>query len=155
MKYRFYPRISFNSLTATLFKSSFARKSVFYSKNIQYAYNFYGTDLYVNVCLGVFRTHSNIFGRVSLQRSQESFTVDLRLSSKYASGIGFTEEKVYIMSIFIRYGQSRLQKFIIAFLFLELIEKTGWFNSFMLHVSIIKKPIHWFALQINGLVSIW
>ena len=142
MKYRFSTRISFNSLTVTLFQSSFVRKSVFYSKNIQYAYNFYGTDLYVNVCLAVFRTHSNIFGTVSLQTSQESFTVDVRLSSKYASGIGFTEEKVYIMSIFIRYGQSRLQKFIIAFLFLELIEKTCWFNSFMLHVSIIKKPIH-------------
>ena len=35
--------------------SSFVRKSVFYSKNIQYAYNFYGTELYVmyvNVCGG-------------------------------------------------------------------------------------------------------
>ena len=36
------------------------KKSVFYSKNIQYAHNFYGTELYVNKCRGVFRTQSNI-----------------------------------------------------------------------------------------------
>ena len=28
-------------------------------------------------------------------------------------------------------------------------------NSFMTEVSIIQKPVHWFAEQINGLVSIW
>ena len=28
-------------------------------------------------------------------------------------------------------------------------------NSFMTEVPIIQKPVHWFALQINGLVSIW
>ena len=55
MKYR--QEISFNSLTATLFHSSCVRKSIFYSKNIQYPYNLYGTELYVNVCRGVFRTH--------------------------------------------------------------------------------------------------
>ena len=53
--------ISFNSLTATLFHSCFARKCVFYSKNINYAHNFYGTNLYENVCRGVFRTQSNIY----------------------------------------------------------------------------------------------
>ena len=52
----------------------FVTKNVFYSKNIQYAYNFYGTDL--NVCTGVFRTHLNIHGGVSLQKSQKSFIVD-------------------------------------------------------------------------------
>ena len=98
-------------------------KSVFYSKNIQYAYNFYGTDLYVNVCRGVFRTQSNIYGGASLQKSLESFIVDVQLGSKYASGICFTVEKVYRMLIFIWYGQSRLQKFVIAFLFLKLIKK--------------------------------
>ena len=30
-----------------------------------------------------------------------------------------------------------------------------WANSFMTKVPIIQKPVHWFALQINGLVSIW
>ena len=30
-----------------------------------------------------------------------------------------------------------------------------WTNSFMTKVPIIQKPVHWFALQINGLVSIW
>ena len=86
--------LSFNSLTATLFHS-FVRKNVFYSKNIQYAYNFYGTDL--NVCRGVFRTRSNIYGGASLRKSQKSFIVDARLGSKYVSGIGFTVEgsKVY------------------------------------------------------------
>ena len=32
--------------------SSFVRKGVFYSKNIQYAYNVYRTEQYVNVCGG-------------------------------------------------------------------------------------------------------
>ena len=59
-------KISFNSLTATLFHSSCARKSVFYSKNVQYAYNFYWSDLCVNVFRGTFRTHSNIYGGASL-----------------------------------------------------------------------------------------
>ena len=37
---------------------------------------------------------------VSLRRSQERFIVDDRLSSKYTSGIEFTVEKLYRMSIF-------------------------------------------------------
>ena len=71
----------FNSLTATLFHSSFVRKSVFYSKNVQNAYGFYGTGLYVNVCRGVFRTQSNIYSGAYLQKSQESFIVDVGLGS--------------------------------------------------------------------------
>ena len=67
MKYRL------SKLTATLLHSSFVRKTVFYSKKFQYTCNFYGTDLCVNVCKGVFRTYSNIYGRASLQKSQESF----------------------------------------------------------------------------------
>ena len=86
---------------ATLFHFSFVSKNVFYSKNIQYAYNFYGTDLHVNVCRGVFRTQYNIYGGAYQQKSQESFIVDVRLGSKYGSGIAFTVEKVYRMSIFI------------------------------------------------------
>ena len=95
-----------------------------------------------------------IIGGASLQKSQESFIVDVWLGSKYASLVGFTAEEVYRMPIFMWYGQSRLQKFVIAFLFLELI-KTCWFNSFLTEVSIKKKPVHWFALEMNGLVSIW
>ena len=68
-------------------------KNVFYSKNIQYAYNFYGTDL--NVWRGVFRTQSNIYDGAFLRKSQKSFIVDARLGSKYISGIGFTVEEVY------------------------------------------------------------
>ena len=78
-----------------------SEKNVFYSKHIQLAYKFYGTDLYVNVCRGVFRTQSNIYGGASSRKSQKSFAVDVRLGSKYASGIGFTVEKAYRMSIFI------------------------------------------------------
>ena len=78
--------------------------------------------LYINVCSGVFRTQSNIYGGASLQKSQESFIVDVWMGSKYASVIGFTVEKVYRMSIFIWYVQSRFQKFVIAFFFLELIK---------------------------------
>ena len=91
-------------------------------KCIQYPYNFYGTDLYVNVCRGVFRTQFNIYHGASLQKWQVSFIIDIRLGFKYTSRVGFTVEKVYRMSIFIWYGQSRLQKFIICFLFLELIK---------------------------------
>ena len=40
--------ISFNSLSATLFHFSFARKNVFYSENIRYVYKFYGIDMYVD-----------------------------------------------------------------------------------------------------------
>ena len=29
------------------------------------------------------------------------------------------------------------------------------FNSFITGVSVMKKPVHWFAWQFNGLVSIW
>ena len=109
-------------LTAILFHSSFVRKYVFYRKKFQYTYNFYATELYVDTCRDVFRTQSNIYGGASLQKLQESFIVDIRLGSKCASGIGFTVEKVYRMSIFIWYGQSPFQKLVIAFLFLELIK---------------------------------
>ena len=70
-----------------------SEKNVFYNKNIQYAYNFYGTDL--NVWRGVFRIQSNIYGGASLRKSQKSFIVDTRLGPKYVSGIGFTAEKFY------------------------------------------------------------
>ena len=83
------------------FHCSCVRKSVLYSKNIQYAYNFYGTDLYINVCRGIFRTHSNVYGGASLQKSQGRFTVDIQLGCKYVSGIGFKVEKVYRLSTFI------------------------------------------------------
>ena len=31
----------------------------------------------------------------------------------------------------------------------------NWVNTFMTDVPTIKKPVHWFIKQINGLVSIW
>ena len=67
----------FSSFTATLFHSFFVRQNVFYSENIQYAYHFCGTDLYVNVCRGVFRAQSNIYGGASLRKSQKNFIVDV------------------------------------------------------------------------------
>ena len=60
---------------------------------MQYAYNFYGTEL--NVSTGVFRTQSNIYGGASLQKSQKNFVADARLGSKDISGLGFTVKKVY------------------------------------------------------------
>ena len=86
--------ICFNSVTANLIRSSFVRKSAFYCKNIQYVYNFYGTELYVNVCRCVFRTQPNTNGGDSFQKTQESFIADVWLGSKYASGIDFIVEKV-------------------------------------------------------------
>ena len=65
----------------------------FTATKIHYAYNFYGTDM--NVCKGVLRTHSNIYGGASLQKSQKSLIAEAQLGSKYVSGIGFTVEKVY------------------------------------------------------------
>ena len=40
----------------------------------------------------------------------------------------------------------------------QVIRHSGtWraFNSFMTEAVIIEKPVHWFAPQINGLVSVW
>ena len=70
-----------------------SEKIFFFRKKIQYAYNFYETDL--NVCRGVFRTKSNIYGGASLQKLQKGFIVDAQPGSKYLSGIGFAVEKVY------------------------------------------------------------
>ena len=57
MKYRLmkFPLV----LLLLLYLILLLEKNGFYSKNIQYAYNFYGTD--VNVCRGVFSTQSNIY----------------------------------------------------------------------------------------------
>ena len=64
MKYRFkFPLIHLLLLYFILLPE----KNVFYSKNIQHAYNFYGTDL--NVCRGIFRTQPNIYDGASLQKS--------------------------------------------------------------------------------------
>ena len=61
----------------------------------------YGTEQYVNVYRGVCRTQSNIYNGASLQKLQKNFIVDVALCSKYASGINFTVEKAYKISIFI------------------------------------------------------
>ena len=58
-------RGGFNSHTVTLFHSSFVSKNVIYSENIHYAYNFYGADMFENVCRGAFRTQSNKYDGVS------------------------------------------------------------------------------------------
>ena len=41
---------------------------------------------------------------------------------KYASGVRFRAEKLYRKSVFIWDDQGRLQQFVIAFLFLELVK---------------------------------
>ena len=63
-------------LLLLFFHSSFVIKNEFYNENIHNAYNFYRTDLYVNLCSGVFRTPLNIYGGASLQKAQKSFIVD-------------------------------------------------------------------------------
>ena len=70
-----------------LFFILLCKKKIFYGENIQYACNFYGTDLYVNVCRGVFRIQQNINAGTSLWKSQKNSIAVVRLGSKYASGI--------------------------------------------------------------------
>ena len=97
-----------------------------------------------------------IIGGASLQKLQESFIVDVWLGSKYTSGIGFTIKfynRFFRMSIFVWYGQKRLQNFFIVFLFLELIKKhvgltLSWRRVYHKEAS----PVHLFALQINAVV---
>ena len=114
--------ISFNSLTATLFLSTFVRRNIFYSENIQYVYNFYGTDLYVEVCRAVFRTQSNICSGSSLRKSRENFIVDVLLGSKYASAVSFTVEKAYRVSLFFNIVRVTLKNLLLIFLLLEVIK---------------------------------
>ena len=64
-------------------------------------YNFYGTDLYVDVCRAAFRTQSNIYGGASLRKSQKSFIADFLFGSKYASAVSFSVEKIYRVSLFL------------------------------------------------------
>ena len=59
------------------------------------------TDLYVIVCRGAFRGQQNICGGGSLKILQKDFIIDVQMGSKYVSGITFTVEKVYRMSIVI------------------------------------------------------
>ena len=74
----------------------------------------YSTEMYVNVCRDVFRILQIIYGGAFLRKSQKNFIVNVRLGSKYASGISFLVEKVCRMSILNLYSQSQLcqsQKF--------------------------------------------
>ena len=87
------------------------------------SYNFYGTDLYVNVWGGAFRTQSNIYGGASLRKSQKSVTIDVLNTTKYTSGIGFTIEKVYRMWIFIWNSQSRFQDLSLPYLVSQITKK--------------------------------
>ena len=67
-------------------------------------------------------TPSNIYDEASLQKSQENFFGDARLGSKFTSGIGFTVGKLYRMSNLSDMVKVDFQKFVIAFLFFELIK---------------------------------
>ena len=57
--------------------------------------------MHVNICRGLFRSQSNIYGGTSLRKPHKGFVVAVQLGSKYVAGIGFAVEKVYRMSIFI------------------------------------------------------
>ena len=89
--------ISFNSLTATLFHSSFIRQNRIYFRAKIFNIHIISmglTDIYVNVCRGVFRTWLNIYSGKSLRKLQKIFIVNVQLGSKYTSGISFIVEKV-------------------------------------------------------------
>ena len=60
--------------------------------------------------------------QASLRKLQKSFVLDVWPCSKYTSGVGFTVEKVFRMSIYVWYYQSLLQKIVFDFLFLEFIK---------------------------------
>ena len=62
---------------------------MFYSENINHAYCFYVTEMYVNVCRGVFRTQQIIYDAAFLRKLQKGLIVDVRRGSKYPSGISF------------------------------------------------------------------
>ena len=118
-------RHNFNSFNATLFHSSFVWKTyIFYSKNIHYAYNFYGTDLYVSVWRGVLRSQQNICGAASLRKLQKSLIVDVWMGSNNVSSLTLTVEKVSRMSILVLYSH-----------FVRVVEKftldllSSWFNN--------------------------
>ena len=67
----------------------------------------------------VFRAQQIIYDGAFLRKSQKSFIVDVRLGSKYASGISFIVEKVCRMSILVLHSHSQLcqiQKFVIDLL---------------------------------------
>ena len=59
----------------------------------------------------------------SMHRTYTNIWWTFWIGSECTYDLGFTKEKFYRMSILIWYGQSRLQNFFIAFLFLELIKK--------------------------------
>ena len=99
--------ISFVSLIATIFHSSFVRKIYLTAK----IFNIYIISIrltYVNVCRSVFRTQQNIYGGAPLKKSQKNCIADVSLGSKYVCDISFTVEKVYRRPIFVQRRQSQL-----------------------------------------------
>ena len=108
--------VSFSSLTATLFHS-FVRKKVFYSESVQYVHNVYGTDLYppvCNVCRGLFRTQSKIYGGACDNHKRALLQMlDWVLNT---SLVQVLQQKRFTEC------QNLLQIFVTAFLFLQLIK---------------------------------
>ena len=88
---------------------------------------------YVNVCKVVFRTYSNIYGKASLQKSQESF-IEKELWHRFYNRKGLQNVNIYL--------RSKLNSKIFHYLLVSRINKKAcWFNSFMTEASIIKKPV--------------
>ena len=95
----------------------FCKKKIFYSKNTNYANSFYGNEMYVNLCRGVFRTQQITYDGAFFEKSLKSFIVDVRLGSKYASGISFMVEKMLQTFVECQYlSCSQSQKFVIDLL---------------------------------------
>ena len=81
--------------------------------------------MYVNVCRGVFRTQQIIYVGAFLRKSQKSFIVDVRLGSKYASGVSFIVERFaecQYLSYIAKVNFAKVKNLSLIFLFLELIK---------------------------------
>ena len=110
---------NFNSLNDTLFQSSFVRKRYFTVK----IFIMHITSMGLN-CKYVYAEAHLEPSRKSF-KLRKSFIVDVQMGSKYASGITFTAETVYGMSILFLHSQRQLMLYcklltILAHLMLSL-----------------------------------
>ena len=126
---------------------SFVRKNVFYSKNIQYAYNFYGTDQ--NICRGVFRNQSNIYGGASssLQKSQkiilayhlQDFIKKLHVLLERSCSVKRAEQSLTTKKVLKKLKHQR-QKHLNSTLFFGCINKQVQHNNQNEYYFVTRKP---------------
>ena len=110
------------------------------------------------ICLVPYFTKGISFRWISLRDGHHSNNL-LKNSGFSSPGIFFLLHVVVLVSTFNMFilfrnadNVSPTKKNVIVF---DISRSVSPFNSFMTEVPIIKKPVCRFALQINGLVSIW